>query len=278
MLSLLVVAVLALAGCPRRPEVKEAVPGALAPLAPGPEVAKPVPPREAPPAVQVPVPKPKEGVPEEVTPPKVEAPPAEAPPPPVAVVPPPVAEELVKKPEAIQEVPVKPEEIGRPEVALKPEAAKPEVSGRPEVPGRPEEAIRPEVALKPEAARPEVPGRPEVPAPAEFPLRDIFFDFDKWVIRGDMRPVLDENVKWLRANPQATITIEGHCDERGTNEYNLALGERRARATKEYLVAAGIEANRISIISFGEERPFVLGHDESAWKWNRRAHFVVTAR
>jgi len=109
----------------------------------------------------------------------------------------------------------------------------------------------------------------------ESPLKDVFFDFDKAVIREDMQKVLDENVKWLKANPAAKVLIEGHCDERGTNEYNLGLGERRARAVKDYLVALGVEASRIGTISYGEERPFVLGHDESAWKWNRRAHFVV---
>ena len=85
-------------------------------------------------------------------------------------------------------------------------------------------------------------------------------------------------IAWLKANPASKITIEGHADERGTNEYNLALGERRAKATQDYLVAAGLAAARIAIISYGEEHPFVLGHDENAWKWNRRAHFVLTAR
>ena len=74
------------------------------------------------------------------------------------------------------------------------------------------------------------------------------------------------------------VTIEGHSDERGSSEYNLALGERRARVTRDFLVAAGIEANRVNTISFGKERPFVLGHDESAWKWNRRAHFTLSTK
>ncbi|MFB3817425.1 MAG: peptidoglycan-associated lipoprotein Pal [Candidatus Methylomirabilales bacterium] len=127
------------------------------------------------------------------------------------------------------------------------------------------------VPAPPSAAAP--PGaKPAVGAP---PLKDIFFDFDMAVIRPDQRPALDENVAWLKANAQATITIEGHCDERGTVEYNVALGERRAKAVKDHLVAAGIEEARIRTVSFGEERPFVLGHDESAWKWNRRAHFLL---
>jgi len=107
------------------------------------------------------------------------------------------------------------------------------------------------------------------------PLEDIFFDFDEALIREDAKAILDRNVAWLKEHQKVRITIEGHCDERGTNEYNLALGERRARAAKEYLVAAGIDPGRIVTISYGEERPFVLGHDEEAWRWNRRAHFTV---
>ena len=110
------------------------------------------------------------------------------------------------------------------------------------------------------------------------PLKDIFFDFDKSNIRDDAKPNLSEDAQWLKANSTAKITIEGHCDERGTAEYNLGLGERRAKASLDYLVAAGIDAKRIKIISFGKERPFVLGHDESAWKWNRRAHFAVSEK
>jgi peptidoglycan-associated lipoprotein len=110
------------------------------------------------------------------------------------------------------------------------------------------------------------------------PLKDIFFDFDKSNIREDARPSLSEDLQWLKANLTMPITIEGHCDERGTAEYNLGLGERRAKATRDYLVAAGIDTKRMKIISYGKERPFVLGHDEAAWRWNRRAHFVVGER
>lgn len=110
------------------------------------------------------------------------------------------------------------------------------------------------------------------------PLKDIFFDFDKSNIRDDAKPNLLEDQQWLKANSAAQITIEGHCDERGTAEYNLGLGERRTKAARDYLVAAGIDATRMKIISYGKERPFVLGHDEAAWKWNRRAHFVVRER
>ncbi len=113
-------------------------------------------------------------------------------------------------------------------------------------------------------------------APKESPLQDIFFDFDKAEIRSDAKTPLAADISWLKAHPQATTTIEGHCDERGTSEYNLGLGERRAKATKDYLAVSGIDGKRIATVSYGKERPFVLGHDETAWRWNRRAHFVVT--
>ncbi|MBZ0168515.1 OmpA/MotB domain protein [Candidatus Methylomirabilis lanthanidiphila] len=109
-------------------------------------------------------------------------------------------------------------------------------------------------------------------------LKDVYFDFDQSGIREDARKLLNENAEWFRKNPSAKVTIEGHADERGSSEYNLALGERRARSTRDYLVAAGVAANRISTISFGKERPFVLGHDESAWRWNRRSHFVSSVK
>ena len=109
----------------------------------------------------------------------------------------------------------------------------------------------------------------------EILLQDVFFDFDKSGLRADARQALDENIQALNDNSQARIVVEGHCDDRGTVEYNLALGQRRARAVRDYLVARGIDSDRISTISYGEERPFCLGQDESAWQCNRRGHFVV---
>jgi len=114
-----------------------------------------------------------------------------------------------------------------------------------------------------------------VPAKKVSPLKDIFFDFDKSSIRADVIKSLIENVQWLKAHPTASIIIEGHCDERGTGEYNLALGQRRAKSVTNYLVAAGIDAKRIKTISYGKERPFATGHDESTRKLNRRAHLVL---
>jgi len=103
----------------------------------------------------------------------------------------------------------------------------------------------------------------------------IFFDFDKSDIRADARTRLDGWSDWLKKYPQVTAVIEGHCDERGTREYNLALGERRANAAKSYLVANGIDAKRIQTISYGKERPAVVGSNEAAWSQNRRAVLVV---
>ncbi len=118
----------------------------------------------------------------------------------------------------------------------------------------------------------------QAPGQATGPLQDVFFDFDRDVIRDDQKTALDANATWLKSHAAAKITIEGHADERGTNEYNLALGDRRAKTTRDYLVARGVEPARITTVSYGEERPFVMGHDESAWKWNRRSHFVVSGQ
>ena len=109
-------------------------------------------------------------------------------------------------------------------------------------------------------------------------LKDVFFDTDRYDLRPEARDVLAENAGWLREHPSVEILIEGHCDERNTREYNLALGERRANAVRDYLIALGVSGDRIRTISYGEERPFATGHDESAWQLNRRAHFVITGR
>ena len=103
----------------------------------------------------------------------------------------------------------------------------------------------------------------------------VFFDFDKYNIRPDQRGTVEALAAWLDTNRAVTLTIEGHCDERGTREYNLALGERRANSVRDYLVALGINPARLSTVSYGEERPAVLGSNESAWAQNRRGVFVV---
>jgi peptidoglycan-associated lipoprotein len=122
-------------------------------------------------------------------------------------------------------------------------------------------------------ARPEVSEFRSVPE-----LRDVFFDFDKYDIRQADAKVLDSNATWLKSNANHLVLIEGHCDERGTNEYNLALGERRAKSAMNYLVSQGVQASRITIISYGEERPACNEKTEECWAKNRRAHFLVKPR
>lgn len=109
-------------------------------------------------------------------------------------------------------------------------------------------------------------------------LGDVFFDYDKTVVRAEDRATLEKNAQWLKANPKSKILIEGHSDERGTIEYNLALGDRRANAAREYLISLGIDPQRIATISYGEEKPFDPGHSEVAWSKNRRGHFVLTTK
>lgn len=109
-------------------------------------------------------------------------------------------------------------------------------------------------------------------------LEDVFFETDRYDLTPAAREALAKNAAWLQKHATISILVEGHCDERNTREYNLALGERRASAVQEYLVLLGIPTQRIQIISYGEERPFALGNSESAWQLNRRAHFVIVAR
>jgi peptidoglycan-associated lipoprotein len=120
---------------------------------------------------------------------------------------------------------------------------------------------------------------PERPAPKDFgpvpDLKAIHFDFDKSNIRAEDASILDANAEWLKAREDMLVIIEGHCDERGTNEHNLALGERRAQATMQYLVGKGIQPGRISIVSYGEERPLCGDKTEQCWSENRRAQFVI---
>ena len=122
---------------------------------------------------------------------------------------------------------------------------------------------------------PTPPPPPPPPPPEPIELADINFDFDKADLRADARRTLDANIAQLKDNPDARVVIEGHCDERGTVEYNLALGQRRAHATMQYMIQQGIMENRITIISYGEERPVDPQHNEDAWAKNRRAHFDV---
>ena len=106
-------------------------------------------------------------------------------------------------------------------------------------------------------------------------LGDVFFDYDRFQIRMDAMPLLDANAGWLRANGNKTVLIEGHCDERGTLAYNLVLGEKRARATKKYLLDLGVAPSQLQITSYGEAKPFCKQQNEECYQQNRRAHFVT---
>jgi peptidoglycan-associated lipoprotein len=103
----------------------------------------------------------------------------------------------------------------------------------------------------------------------------VLFEFDSSVLSASARQTLEGQATWLKTYPNVRLVVEGHCDERGTREYNLALGERRAAAAKNYLIALGVEEARLSTISYGKERPYALGHDEDAWSQNRRAVSIV---
>ncbi len=111
--------------------------------------------------------------------------------------------------------------------------------------------------------------------PASSPIKDVYFEFDRYDLRADARETLKANAEWLKKNPAARVEIEGHCDERGTNEYNLALGAKRAQAAKDYLATLGIRGDRLSTISYGEEIPVCKEHGEGCWRQNRRARFVI---
>ncbi len=112
----------------------------------------------------------------------------------------------------------------------------------------------------------------------ESPMRVVYYLYDSAELSAEARAALDANAAVMKKYPAWTVTIEGHCDERGTAEYNLALGERRAVSAQSYLVALGIPASRVKVVSYGKEFPFDPGHDEAAWAKNRRAHFVITGK
>jgi len=164
----------------------------------------------------------------------------------------------------------------RPEVAL----------AAPTAPG-PAAATAPRSAMQAPAPRtPEVPvARPTPPAEApvnahpatavQAGLNDVFFNFDDSSLRSDQSRVVQEDFAYLKTHQGVKVTVEGNCDERGTEEYNLALGQRRAETVKQALVTEGIAADRINTVSYGKEKPFASGHDEAAWRLNRRDHFAM---
>jgi peptidoglycan-associated lipoprotein len=162
-------------------------------------------------------------------------------------------------------------------VATAPPAAT-EVPAAPAAPAPPAVAAAPPDAVEPAPATPEAPR----PAPREFvssgALKQIHFAFGGSNLEPSQTLLMDANVRWLRAHPDVLVIIEGHCDERGTAEYNLVLGERRARSVRDYLLAHGIAAERITLVSYGEERPSCTEESEACWGENRRAAFAINAR
>lgn len=109
-------------------------------------------------------------------------------------------------------------------------------------------------------------------------IRDAFFAFDASTLDADAQEALQQSATWLRSHPEFRIRVEGHCDERGTEQYNLALGDRRADTAASYLATLGVDRSRIQTVSYGEERPFEEGSNETAWAQNRRAHLVLSGR
>jgi peptidoglycan-associated lipoprotein len=170
--------------------------------------------------------------------------------------------------------------VGCPKRPATTAASAPAPTGSP-TPSAAAPSTTPSPSMTPSPVAPSTASPTSPPAPSEFRatdnLKDVFFDFDKYDIRPTDAKMLDTNAAWLKSNDNLVL-IEGHCDERGTNEYNLALGERRAKAAMNYLVGQGVQASRITIISYGKERPTCTEHSESCWAQNRRAHFLVKAR
>ena len=166
----------------------------------------------------------------------------------------------------------------QPPVALPtPPPPAPEVEAR-RAPAPPQPVAEPVVVPPEPVVEDEFAARSLEELNSESPLAPVFFAFDSSEADAASREVLDANAEILKRYPAWTITLEGHCDERGTAEYNLALGERRALAARDYIVSLGISDNRLRIVSYGKEFPFDPGHTEEAWANNRRAHFVITAK
>ena len=165
----------------------------------------------------------------------------------------------------------------RPEVALAvPSAPGPAAATAPRSSAaNPTPAKTAEIPVTRPATPAEAPVTPKPAAAVETGMHDIFFDFDNSTIRNDQMAALQQDFAYLKAHQQEQVTVEGYCDERGTEEYNLALGQRRADAVKNAFVAEGIAADRIKTISYGKDKPFATGHDENAWRLNRRDHFAM---
>jgi peptidoglycan-associated lipoprotein len=115
-------------------------------------------------------------------------------------------------------------------------------------------------------------------AAQEAGLQDVFFGYDQWTLSNAGMEALDRDVRYLKDHPGALLKIEGHCDERGTSEYNMVLGDKRAKAARSYLIEAGVSSKQVTIVSFGKERPFCFDHDESCYQQNRRGHMLLRTK
>jgi peptidoglycan-associated lipoprotein len=155
----------------------------------------------------------------------------------------------------------------------------PASTGGPTGPPPPPQPVSEPIPVPPEpVSEDSIAGRSLDDLNRDSPLKPLFFALDSADVSADGQRVLQDNAAIMKKYPAWQITIEGHCDERGTAEYNLALGERRALAAKNYLVSLGIPADKVKTVSYGKEFPFEPGHDDNAWSKNRRAHFVITAK
>jgi peptidoglycan-associated lipoprotein len=148
-----------------------------------------------------------------------------------------------------------------------------EVAPPPAGPALPPVEVRTEPVPLPETAAGDLGGADRVAVLAS-PLETVYFDFDSWVLSVQAREALARNAAWLRSNAAVTVTLEGHTDERGADAYNLTLGEQRSKAALQYLLNLGIPASRLTVVSYGEEKPAIDGDDETAWSRNRRVEFI----
>ena len=168
---------------------------------------------------------------------------------------------------------------GKPPVARPmPPPADTIAGGESKPPAPPQPVLEPPVVVPPMPADDAINSKSLDDLNRDSPLRPLFFELDSSDVSPEGQKTMQDNADVLKKYPGMQITIEGHCDERGTAEYNLALGERRALAAKNYLVSLGIPADKIKTVSYGKEFPFDPGHDDAAWQKNRRAHFVITAK
>ena len=170
----------------------------------------------------------------------------------------------------------KPAPVARP---MPPPTENPTTAGGPgKPPPPPTPVVEPPVVMPPMPREDAISGKSLDDLNRESPLKPLFFALDSADVGEEGQKVLVDNAAIMKKFPAWSVTIEGHCDERGTAEYNLALGERRALAAKNYLVSLGIPADKVKVVSYGKEFPFDPGHEDAAWSKNRRAHFVITAK